>query len=130
MTKTLNSAAIKGKLIVENVYKISETTPPAGYSVVDDFYIKLANDGTIGFVDSAGTAVTQPSYIANPTYDEDKNSTLTITDTQNAVTLSKKSGNDYLEGATFTITSGTFARMTVPEPLTVTVLTEQLKLTG
>ena len=110
VTKTLNSAAIKGKLIVENVYKISETTPPAGYSVVDDFYIKLANDGTIGFVDSAGTAVTQPSYIANPTYDEDKNSTLTITDTQNAVTLSKKSGNDYLEGATFTITGGTFAK--------------------
>jgi len=82
-----------GELVADNSYTIRELTPPAGYCGVSEFQITMKADGTISMADL--------NNISNP--NESNNFTLTITDPQTHVLLTKTGTNGNLSGAVFTI---------------------------
>lgn len=98
-----------GKLVAGNTYTISETVVPKGYVGMDDFQVRLTQDGVVQVVSSASGVST------------DGKNTITVKDDVTAIGLLKadSTSTTLLDGSTFTLT-GTFADGTTSKTLSPT----------
>jgi hypothetical protein len=101
-------ATMIGQLAAGSTYTISETVVPKGYIGVEDFQVRLEQDGTVSFMKNANGASAAGS-------------TITVRNDLTVIGVSKvdDTSTTGLDGSTFTIT-GTFADGTTSKTLNPT----------
>ncbi|MCI2049053.1 MAG: Cna B-type domain-containing protein [Lachnospiraceae bacterium] len=102
---TENPHKIEGKLIAGKVYKLEETKPAEGYTVMAPVYLKMSNDGKLS-----------ESATGTDSWSAVKDNELSVSDVLNKLTIGKSDAEDgsSLSGAQFTL-AGTFADGTASE---------------
>lgn len=109
VSKTLDAgekaSSLKGQLIAGNTYTVSETTLPAGYTKIDDFTIKVENNGNITVTGNRSDVTTDNKNDAK---------LLTIKDTETSFNFQKiDQFGDNVSSAALEL-YGTFANATSP----------------
>lgn len=94
------AAALSGRLIAENVYKLTETKAPLGYVCADPVYFKVSKDGTLQITDENGKT---PASSANAQIE--KGDQLVIKDRKTSISIEKTDdeGTQSLAGAEFSL---------------------------